>query len=132
MDWLITEGLPLLARVSLVILFPFSALDKIVNWSSALAQARSSFLPGGPVLLLLAMLVEVVTPICIVTGWQDRPAAFVLAGFCVITAILYHRFWLYPRFFFADSEGRPHLWDFLKNFGLAGGLLLIVLGSGAH
>ena len=27
------------------------------------------------------------------------------------------------------SAGYPHVWDFLKNFGLAGGLLLIVLGS---
>ncbi len=129
MDWLVNDALPLVARIGLVILFPFSALDKIVNWQSALDQANSSFLPGGPVLLVLAMIVELVTPICIVTGWQDRPAAFILAGFCVVTAILYHRFWLYPRFFSPGSEGRPHLWDFLKNLGLAGGLLLIVLGS---
>jgi Predicted membrane protein len=129
METLINDVLPLLARVCLVVLFPFSALDKIVNWQSALSQANSSFLPGGPVLLVLAMIVEIVTPICIVSGWQDRPAAFVLAGFCVVTAILYHRFWAYPRFFSPGSEGQPHLWDFLKNFGLAGGLLLIVLGS---
>lgn len=129
MDWMISEGLALVARICLVVLFPFSALDKIVNWRDALDQANSSFLPGGPVLLVVAMIVEIVTPICIVTGWQDRPAAFILAGFCVVTANLYHRFWLYPRFFSPGSEGRPHVWDFLKNFGLAGGLLLIVLGS---
>ena len=130
MEWLLNAGLPLLAKILLVILFPFSALDKIVNWQSALAQAKSSFLPGGAVLLVLAMIVELVTPICIVTGCQARPAALVLAGFCVVTAVLYHRFWLYPRFFSPESEGRPHLWDFLKNLGLAGGLLLIVLGAG--
>jgi hypothetical protein len=32
-------------------------------------------------------------------------------------------------FWSPGSAGYPHLWDFLKNFGLVGGLLLIVLGS---
>lgn len=129
MDWLVNDGLPLLARICLVVLFPFSGLDKIVNWGSALKQSESSFLPGGPMLLVLAMIVEFVTPVCIVSGWYDGMAAFVLAGYCVITAILYHNFWAYPRFWSPGSAGYPHLWDFLKNFGLVGGLLLIVLGS---
>jgi putative oxidoreductase len=130
MDWLVNDGLPLVARICLVAIFPFSGLDKIVNWDNALAQASSSFLPGAPVLLVLAMTVEFVTPVCIVSGWYGGPAACVLAGYCVITAILYHDFWAYPRFWSPASAGYPHVWDFLKNFGLAGGLLLIVLGSG--
>jgi putative oxidoreductase len=129
MDWLVNDGLPLVARICLVVLFPFSGLDKIVNWDSALKQAGSSFLPGAPVLLVLAMIVEFVTPVCVVSGWYDGLAAFVLAGYCVITAILYHNFWAYPRFWSPGSTGYPHIWDFLKNFGLVGGLLLIVLGS---
>ena len=88
MDWLVNDGLPLVARICLVVLFPFSGLDKIVNWDSALKQAGSSFLPGAPVLLVLAMIVEFVTPVYIVSGWYDGVAAFVLAGYCVITAIL--------------------------------------------
>jgi len=28
------------------------------------------------------------------------------------------------------SEGRTHFWDFTKNFGLAGGLLLVAAGHG--
>jgi putative oxidoreductase len=67
MDWLINDGLPHLARICLVVLFPFSGLDKIVNRESALKQAASSFLPGAPVLLVLAMIVEFVTPVCIVS-----------------------------------------------------------------
>jgi putative oxidoreductase len=128
MEWLV-EVLPHVARVCLVVIFPFSGLDKILNWGNALKQAESSFLPGGPVLLVLAMMVEFVTPVCIVSGWYDGIAAFVLAAYCVITAILYHNFWKYPRFWSPASEGYPHLWDFLKNFGLVGGLILIVLGS---
>lgn len=129
MEWLVAGAVPVLAKICLVIIFPFSGLDKIFNWRNALRQANSSFLPGGPVLLVLAMTVEFVAPICIIVGWHDRVAAFVLAGYCVITALLYHNFWVYSRFWSPDSEGYPHVWDFLKNFGLAGGLLLVVLGS---
>lgn len=129
MDWLVNDGVPLAARICLVVIFPFSAMDKIVNRASALEQASSSVLPGAPVLLALAMIVELVTPACIVTGWYDRVAAFVLAGYCAVTALLYHDFWAHPRFWKAGSAGYPHVWDFLKNFGLVGGLLLIVLGS---
>jgi putative oxidoreductase len=129
MEWLIDYALPVVAKFFLVVLFPFSALDKIVNWKAALEQANSSFLPGGSALLVLAMIVEFVTPICIVVGWYEGWAALILAFFCVITAILYHNFWAYPRFWSPNSEGRAHVWDFLKNFGLAGGLLLVVLKS---
>ena len=67
------------------------------------------------------MFVWFVTPVCIMAAWFDRYAAFVLAGYCVITGILYHDFWRYPRFWSPASAGYPHVWDFLNNFGLAGG-----------
>ena len=56
MEWLV-DVLQQVARVCLVVIFPFSGLDKILNWGSALKQAESSFLPGGPLLLMLAMMV---------------------------------------------------------------------------
>jgi len=121
--------LPLLARVCLVVMFPFSGLDKIVHWQDALKQANSSFLPGGKVLLVLAIVVEFVMPACVVVGWHDRLAAFVLAGFCVVTALLYHPFWNYPSFWSKAGDGRAHFWDFLKNLGLVGGLLLLTIGG---
>jgi putative oxidoreductase len=119
-----------LARILLVALFPFSALDKIFDWNAALKQANSSFLPGGPVLLVLAVIVELVAPFCIIFAWHDRLAALLLAAFCAVTALLYHEFWKYGDFWAREnSKGRADFWDFLKNFGLVGGLLLIVFGS---
>ncbi|MFP5405856.1 MAG: DoxX family protein [Gammaproteobacteria bacterium] len=128
MSWFDLVALPLIARICLVVLFPFSGVDKIVHWDAALKQADSSFLPGGPFLLAAAIVIELVTPVCIVTGWHDRIAAAVLALFCVVTAVLYHPFWKFPGFWSpGDSKGRAHFWDFLKNFGLVGGLLLIAM-----
>ncbi len=120
-----------LARICLVAMFPFSAIDKIWHRKSALAQTESAGIPGGPVLLAAAIGVEAITPICIVLGWFDRPAALLLAGFCVVTAFLYHPFWAYPDFFSPgdDSRARDHFWQFLKNFGLVGGLLLVTFAG---
>ncbi len=130
MLWLNLYALPFVIRFLLVVLFPFSALDKILDWNGAMQQAKSGALPGAAVLLVLGILVELIAPVCIVIGWHDRIAAFVLAGFCVITALVYHNFWHYADFWsHGDSKARTHFWDFLKNFGLVGGLLLITFGA---
>jgi len=126
MNWIDLVGLPLLIRLFLVVLFPFSALDKMFNWQGALKQANSSFLPGGPVLLVLGMSLELLGPACILFGWHDRLAAFLLGLYCIVTALLYHDFWAYPDFWTrGESVARTHFWDFLKNFCVAGGLLLL-------
>ena len=130
MDWLINDALPVLARIFIVWIFPFSFLDKVINWDNALKQATSSWLPGGPVLLILAMIVELCTPPMIVLGFYDGIAALVLAGYCAVTAIVYHAFWSYPRFWSPQSEGYPHIWDFFKNFAVAGGLIFVMYATG--
>jgi putative oxidoreductase len=130
MDWLINDALPVLARIFIVWIFPFSFLDKIVNHEAAVKQASSSWLPGGAALLYPAMAVELLAPPMIVFGFYDGIAAFVLAGYCAVTALLFHNFWIYPRFWSPDSEGYPHVWDFFKNFGLVGGLIFVMLASG--
>jgi putative oxidoreductase len=126
-----SEALPTIARILLVCMFPFSAIDKVLRWPAALKQANSSWLPGGPLLLILAMIVEIVTPVFIVAGWRADIAALVLMGFCVATAVLYHPFWT-PCDFWSkgDSVARGQFWDFTKNLGLAGGLLLVAIGAG--
>lgn len=129
MPWLIVS---LIARICLVVLFPFSALDKIVHWKAALQQADSSFLPraSGPPLLVASIVVELLAPASIIAGWHVRIAALVLAAFCAVTAVLYHPFWKFPDFWSRDAEGRSHFWDFLKNFSLVGGLLLLAMVAG--
>ncbi|MHB8284027.1 MAG: DoxX family protein [Caulobacteraceae bacterium] len=120
----------LIARICLVAMFPLSALEKIFDWKTCLIQAKSSWVPGGAGLLVAAILVEAVTPACIVFGWHDRFAAFILAGFCAVTAVLYHPFWAFPHLL-SDPLGkaREHFWQFVKNFGLVGGLLLVIFAG---
>jgi putative oxidoreductase len=126
-----TTAIGLIARICLVAMFPFSAADKFIHWKNALAQTQSSGLPGGAAMLVAAIIVEAVTPFCIVFGVFDRAAALLLAGFCAVTAFLYHPFWKGPDFWSPrdDSVAREHFWQFLKNFGLIGGLLLVVFAG---
>lgn len=120
-----------MVRVSLVVLFPFSAADKILHWGQAMKQAKSgpaALTPIASELLLAGIAVEAIAPLCIVTGRRDREAAVLLAGFCASTALLYHPFWTHDDLFAqGKSTGREELWEFLKNFGLVGGLMLVAL-----
>ena len=119
------------ARLCLVAMFPLSAIDKVWHWRASIKQTEQAKLPGAAPMLIAAIAVEGLAPLCILAGWQDRPAAVILAGFCVVTAFLYHPFWRYADFFSPrdDSVAREHFWQFLKNFGLVGGLLLVVLAG---
>lgn len=125
----------LVARICLVSMFPPSAIDKIWHWRAALAQTDSAKLPGrrivGPAMLIAAIIVEAVTPLLIVARIWDRPAALVLAAFCAATAVLYHPFWASSDFFANSSESvaREHFWQFLKNFCIVGGLLLVAVAG---
>jgi len=128
--WLHFAAFPFIARVCLVVMFPFSGVDKLMHWGDAMKQATSTPVPAPAFLLALGTLVELATPFCIVFAWHARLAAFILAGFCAVTAILYHQFWKFGNFWDPnDLLGRSHLWDFLKNFGLVGGLFLIVING---
>ena len=79
-----------LTRASLVVLFPFSAADKILHWDQAMKQAKSGPPPfaGASRDFNGGVAVEAIAPLCIVTGRGDRQAAAVLAGFCAATALL--------------------------------------------
>ena len=53
-------------------------------------------------------------------GWKTRTAALLLAGFCLLTATIFHHN-------FADQQQMIH---FLKDLAIAGGFL-VLLANGA-
>ncbi|MCJ2012594.1 DoxX family membrane protein [Methylobacterium sp. J-076] len=129
----LSVAIAFLVRLLLVLLFlPFSALDKILNFRGAVGQAKQAVHATAPavVLILLGLTVEIGMSACILTGVADRAAAFVMAGYCGVTALLWKPFWK-PGDFWSGGKGRELFWDFLKNFALAGGFLLITFGTGA-
>src|SRR5215475_11229567 len=122
-------------RVVLVLLFlPFSALDKLLDFRNAVAQAQEAVQNkvAATALILIGLFIEVFMSAGVVSGIADRACAFVLAGYCVVTALLWKKFWR-PGDFWSSSNGRARtlFWDFWKNLALAAGFLLIVFGTDA-
>ena len=127
--------LAFLTRLLLVMLFfPFSALDKILNFSLAAGQAQT--LARTPALaralILGGLAIEAFMSLGVLTGFADRLAALVLALYCIVTAALWKQFWREPDFRLVGvSRGRDVFWDFLKNFAVAGGFLMLTFGASA-
>ena len=123
------------SRCLLVLLFlPFSALDKALNFDQAQDQASLAIHNRtlSRLAIIAGFLIEVVMSLGVVSGVADRAAAFVLAGYCVATALLWKQFWKAGDFRLQGaSRGRDTFWDFLKNFALAGGFLTLTLGGHA-
>jgi uncharacterized membrane protein YphA (DoxX/SURF4 family) len=122
-------------RLLLVLLFlPFSALDKILDFRGAIAQAEQdvSSTTAATALIGVGLFIEVVMSAGVLTGIADRAAALVLGLYCIATALLWKQFWR-PGDFWAGSHSRARalFWGFWKNIALAGGFLLITFGTSA-
>jgi putative oxidoreductase len=123
----------LIVRYGMVMLFlPFSALDKIVNFDNAVKQAREVFRPRAlaVAVLMTGLAIEAFCTLGVVSGIADRASAFVIAGYCAVTALLFKRFWAQGDFWSdPNGKGRGLFWDFLKNLSLGAGFLLLVVGA---
>jgi putative oxidoreductase len=123
----------LMVRIGLCVLFlPFSALDKVLNFSGAVGQASETFSwrPLAMLAIVCGLGIEIVMSLGIITGTADRACAFVMAGYCAVTAILWKRFWAQGDFWTdPGGKGRGLFWDFLKNLSLGAGFLLITVNT---
>jgi putative oxidoreductase len=130
---MMADSVALIVRFGLVLLFlPFSALDKVLGFNHAVRQAQQMFSsrPTAVAMILIGLGVEIICSLGIVTGIADRASAFLIAGYCAATAILFKRFWAQGDFWSdPDGKGRSLFWDFLKNLSLGAGFLLIVVGA---
>ena len=72
-------------------------------------------------LVWVAVVLEVAGAVLLIIGYKVRFTCLTLAGFAVVTALLFH----------ANFPDRAQMFHFLKNFAIAGGLLaLYVAGPG--
>ena len=109
--------LDLIGRIFISALFLISAYNKVFNLEGSMAWMEGFGIPGF--LIFPAIAVEIILPVLVIVGYQARIAAGILAVFCLMTAFLFH-------FDFADQS---QLISFLKNIGLTGGFLFIVVNG---
>jgi len=108
----------LAGRVLLALIFVLSGLGKISNPTGTMQYMQAVGIPG--VLLWPTIALEVLGGIAIVAGYRTRLTALALAGFCVVSALLFHR----------QLGDQMQMIMFLKNLAIAGGFLVLA-SSGA-
>jgi len=107
-------------RFLLAIMFFTSGLTKISQYAGTQGYMEAMGVPGF--LLPLVILVEAVGGLAIILGWKTKYAAIALAGFSILSALLFH----------ADFSNQAEMTNFMKNIAIAGGFLtLFVHGPGA-
>lgn len=106
-------------RVFLAALFLLSGLGKLGAYTATAGYMASQGVPGW--LLPLVIATEIGGGLAIALGWKTRIAAFLLAGFTLVSALIFHTN-------FADQTQMIMFW---KNVSITGAfLLLVVHGAG--
>ena len=107
-------------RTFLALIFIIMGFSKLGAFAGTQAWMESAGVPGA--LLSAVIALEIGGGLAVLLGWKTRIAAFLLAGFSLLTAIIFH----------ADFADQNQFIAFLKNVALAGGFLMIVAqGPGA-
>ena len=117
MKIIINNFLDLLARIFISSIFLFSGTNKILNYKPTIQWMEGFGVPG--LLLTPAIIFEIILPILIIIGYQTKIASVLLVLFCLSTAYIFHN----------DFSNQMQIIAFLKNIGLAGGLLFFAING---
>jgi putative oxidoreductase len=101
-------------RVLLAVLFLLSGIGKLGAYAATGAYMTAFGVPSA--LLPVVIATEVLGALTIILGWKARVAGFLLAGFCLLTASIFHH----------NLADQTQLIHFFKDLAIAGGLLLLV------
>ena len=112
-----TNILDLVARFFISLIFLLSGINKIGNYEGTVGWMESLGMPG--IFLIPAIILEIVAPILIMVVYKVKISAALLSVFCVATAIIFH----------SDFSDQMQFISFMKNIGLAGGFLFIVVNG---
>ncbi len=112
-----TGVIQLLGRVMLAIIFILAGIGKIQDPAGTAGYMQSMGVLG--ILVWPTIALEVLGGLAIALGYKTRLAAFALAGFSILTAIIFHR----------NFGDQMQMIMFLKNIAMAGGLLLLAVGG---
>ena len=111
----------LTGRIFIAVLFLMAGIGKLgAGYAGTQGYMEAMGVPG--ILLPLVIALEIGGAILVIAGLWTRLAALALAGFTVVSAVLFH----------ADFSDQMQMIMFMKNFAIAGGFLFLAAsGAGA-
>ncbi len=125
----------LIGRILLALMFLTSGLPKLVDPAGTAGMITGAGLPAATALAYLAGLFELVAGLFILVGFQTKITAYLLAVFCVFTALVFHSGAINIPDFPEGANGLLTVFNGLmmwKNVTIAGGfLILAAFGPGA-
>ncbi|WCM24644.1 DoxX family protein [Paraburkholderia bryophila] len=122
------DGIILVARVLLMVLFVMFGWSKLTGFSGTVAYMTSSGAPVPELSAVIAVVMELVVGIALLVGFFTRPLALLLAVYTLGTAIIGHHYWN-----MTGAMQYDNMIHFYKNISIIGGLLLLaVTGAGKY
>ena len=103
----------LVGRLLIAAIFLMAGINKIQGYAGTAQYMVANGL--SDLLLPLVILLEVGGAIAIILGFQTRLMALALAGFCVLSGLIFH----------GNTADQMQFIMLMKNFAIAGGFLVI-------
>lgn len=110
----------LLGRVLMAVIFVLSGFQKLTHYSDTQHYLEHMGILG--MLLPLVILLELGGGIALVLGAYTRVTAFLLAGFCLLTAVVVHY----------HPGDQAQMINFMKNLAMCGGFLILTAYGGGR
>lgn len=108
-------------RVFIALIFFMSGLNKIGSYEATSGWMEGMGVSSGFLPLVIAL--EIFGGLAIILGWQTKIFAFLLAGFCILSALVFH----------SNFSDQSEMINFMKNVAIAGGFLFLVAnGPGSY
>jgi len=114
---ILTAATRMTGRVLMSAIFVMAGISKLGSYAATQGYMESMGVPG--ILLPLVILLELGGGVTVLLGWQTRISAFLLAGFCIVSALIFH----------ANFGDQMQSILFMKNLAMAGGFLFLVAGG---
>ncbi|TVR76963.1 MAG: DoxX family protein [Chitinophagaceae bacterium] len=113
--------IPLIARLSISVIFFVSAIDKIMNFSDKIEYMKKVGQMSGPleILLFFAIIFLLVGSLSLILGYKIKMGAALLIIFLIPTTFIFH-----------FDPGTAQDIQLMKNLAMTGGLLMLIAFGG--
>jgi len=122
------DGLILVSRVLLVLLFLIFGWMKLTGYSGAVAYMTQAGAPLPPVAAIIAIIMEFFVSVALTLGLFVRPLAILLLLYTFGTSLIGHHYWT-----MTGAAQYENMINFYKNVSIVGGLILLfTTGAGKY
>lgn len=118
-------AIPYVLIILMCLGYVWSGIAKIINFNRAANEFSTAFgLPLPKVMLIANIIVVLVGPALMISGWAIWLGALILAGFTFVATLIAHPFWRMK-----DRDRQIHLFIFLNHVCITAAFLFVAWQS---